>query len=243
MQKLQNSILKIIKKCLKPQAKIILRFLKNLLPSDYVKFGKKHRDISIISNNCIATYLYKDLNIKYSSPTINLQFTQDGFVKFCKHFDYYIYLKIKEHPTPSSTLEDFKKLGGDNINFPVGILGDLTIFLQHYKSIEDANISWSKRSSRINRSKLFFIYMVRDQTEDAFILNFLNTAFENKLVLTNSDRREKFPQSFPLFNKELEWFEKNPLSNRPYYKQFDFLKWMNRVLSLKSLRKDRENII
>lgn len=34
----------------------------------------KNENFTIISNNCIAGVLYKDLNKKFNSPTINLYF-------------------------------------------------------------------------------------------------------------------------------------------------------------------------
>ncbi len=46
------------------------------------RFGRNHNDITIISNNCIAGFLYKDFDIPYNLPTVGLQFTQEGFVRF-----------------------------------------------------------------------------------------------------------------------------------------------------------------
>jgi len=192
-------------------------------------FGLRHPDICIIANNCIATYLYKDLGLPYSSPTINLQFTQEGFVLFCRHFNSYVDLPIKECPNPS--LPDFQKLGGGvEINFPVGTLGDLILFLQHYQTVEDADAAWHRRSSRINKSKVFFIFMAYDNTDDAVLKQYEALPIQNKLLLTNSDRRNVFPDSHPLLHGKSAWFEKDPRTGSKYYWRFDFIKWMHAAL-------------
>ena len=138
--------------------------------SSKARFGRKNKDISIISNNCIAGFLCRDLGIPYNSPTVGLQFTQAGFVDFCRNFSYYIQLPITYHPDLPEN--DFRALGGENIDFPVGKLGDLVLFLQHYKTVEEAATAWERRRERLNSSKLFFIFMAYDNTETSIISDF-----------------------------------------------------------------------
>lgn len=45
--------------------------------------------ISIISNNCIAGYIYKYFGMKFLSPTINLQIAPSDFIKFCSALSIY----------------------------------------------------------------------------------------------------------------------------------------------------------
>jgi uncharacterized protein (DUF1919 family) len=88
--------------------KILNRLLK--IASKPHWFALKNRDITIISNNCIAGFIFKDLGIPYNSPTIGLQFTQQGFVEFCRDFYNYIELPITENDEPQE--EAFRCLGG-----------------------------------------------------------------------------------------------------------------------------------
>lgn len=198
------------------------RLLKPLPLARFGHPGLKHKDVCIISNNCIATYLYKDFGVRYSSPTINLQFTQDGFVAFCRNFDKYVNLPIVKHPSPSES--EFRKLGGEKIGFPVGLLGNLTLFLQHYETVDEANAAWKRRAGRINRSKIVFIFMAYDSTPDSVISAFDALPLENKLILTNSDRRSLFPGSHPLLYRDRDWYADGS------YWSYDYLEWINSAL-------------
>ena len=40
--------------------------------SPFRRIGLKNNDFTIISNNCFAGILYKDLGIEYKSPTVTL---------------------------------------------------------------------------------------------------------------------------------------------------------------------------
>ncbi|MBF7066806.1 DUF1919 domain-containing protein [Campylobacter volucris] len=90
--------------------------------------------ISIFSNNCIAGFLYHDYRMEFLSPTINLQLSPIHFIKFCSNLDYYLSLEIEEIKIDHKILSLFKDLGGKDISFPVGKLGDLIIFFNTIKT-------------------------------------------------------------------------------------------------------------
>ena len=56
------------------------------------KYRNKYinHDVSIISMNCTGGILYHDLGLKFLSPTINLFFRAEDFIKFCENLDYYL---------------------------------------------------------------------------------------------------------------------------------------------------------
>lgn len=208
---------------IKPVLKKIKRTVeKHILPK--ARFGQKYNDISIISNNCIAGYVYKDLYIPYNSPTIGLQFTQAGFVDFCKNFSYYTQLPITEHPNPSESENEFRALGGKKIDFPIGKLGDLTLFLQHYGTIEEAATAWDRRRQRINNSKLFFIFMAYDNTEKSIVKNFESLSIKNSLTL--SINRNFSTTSVNLLCDKAPWYSYDSNAGKPYYWKFDYIKWI-----------------
>lgn len=84
-----------------------------------------HRtDFSIISSNCIGGIVSHDLGLMFKSPTINLYFDAEDFVKFTERLDYYL-------NTPLS-LQFIHKNG-----YPVCSLDDLTIFFVHYITLRN----------------------------------------------------------------------------------------------------------
>lgn len=117
--------------------------------SDFV--GDK-AGISIISCNCIGGVLMHEMNMRFLTPTINLYFSADDFIKFCEELDTKKYFSLE--------LEDAGI--SPNGSYPLVRLGDLTIEAVHYKSFDDFKQSWEKRKSRINYDKIFLIFTDRD---------------------------------------------------------------------------------
>lgn len=105
------------------------------------------KDISLISMNCIGGIVYHDMQQKFLSPTVNLFFKPDDFIKFVNNIDYYISL------TPNITMGE---------NYPIGKLDDITIYFMHFTSVEEAYKKWEERKQRINKDKIFVIMVERD---------------------------------------------------------------------------------
>jgi uncharacterized protein (DUF1919 family) len=192
-----------------------------------IKGGKldKRGPITIISNNCVGGFLYQKYGMKYYSPTIGLQFTQEGFIKLCKHFEYYINEELKE--SENKAQKDFIKLGGEIIHFPVGKLGDITIYFQHYnyKSFEEAKKKWDERKTRINKERMFFIFIGYDNTPVRVLRDYDTLPIKHKLLLTN-ERRIISKDTFEIHNGKNTWFdETDNIFGLKYYERFNFYKW------------------
>ena len=211
-----------------------MQFLKILRHSrsfaEAIEFARNGKDVCLISNNCLATFFYKDLGLPYGSPTINLQLHPRDFIKFCRYFDDYIRLPIENNP--KDCIEEFKSLGfhGNSINFPVGRLGSLNVFLQHYESIDDARAAWLRRVLRINREKLFFVFVADDFIDASLLNEFRNLEVKNKLLITNSDKRGIFPFSFPIFNGRKAWFSRKKPFGKRFFWRYDFIGWINKSI-------------
>lgn len=99
-------------------------------------------DFSIISQNCIGGVLYNDFGLKFLSPTINLYFSTDDFMKFVLNLKYYLNLDLKMR---------WKE------KYPIGILDDITIHFMQYSSCSEAESAWNRRKKRINFDKILVI--------------------------------------------------------------------------------------
>ena len=208
-------------KLLKYGFKALLKIYSNLRNLKLKKLGA----FTLIANNCIAGFLYQKFNMRYFSPTIGLQFPQDDFIKFCSKIKYYLNGELIESGDDKQDV--FTSLGGGKIDFPVGKIHDITIFFQHYKTFAEAKEKWEKRKKRINEKKMFFIFIVYDNTPIEIINEFELLPFSNKLIITNDERTES-PISFALHNGSNPWFAKmnDKLFSRTYYEQYNFNKWI-----------------
>ncbi len=186
----------------------------------------KHPDITIISNNCLSGFLYRDLRVRYNAPTIGLQFTQHGFVRFCRNLDSYLQLDLVQ--SFANHEKEFQSLGGRKIDFPVALLGSDTLFLQHYKSFAAAATAWNRRKQRINLNKLFFVFMVYDNTSESVVREFEALPYKNKLTIGLN--RSFGGTSYNLKCGCKHWYSGDlPWHSRVYWR-FNFRRWFEESL-------------
>lgn len=184
---------------------------------DDIRFRRiRKQGVSIISNNCAGGLLYKHFGCRFQSPTINLQMSPEDYLKFCERLEYYSSLGISEE-SASHVLERFKTLGGTAVNFPVGRLGDLTLFFQHYESFQEAVSKWEERKKRIDPDRLFFVFVDTNCTPE-MIDRFFELPYRNKLFLTAKAEHLLNPMCV-LFHHE-PWFESDWLD------VFSYKKWL-----------------
>ncbi len=219
-----------LKKKVKDTIKSILKKILNVYSDEQKKFEdcikKLHKfvlynkirkkEISIISNNCSSVFLYKEIECKYFSPTVNLQFSPSDYIKFCNNLDYYLSKKIEEVKNPDISL--FAALGGARITFPVGKLDDLIIYFQHYTDFATAESKWEERKKRINHKELFFIlidtFCNRDTVEE-----FFNLPYRNKLFMTGNKDLLLNDCCILIEKDKKPWFEGDWMG------RFNFRKW------------------
>ena len=179
-------------------------------------------DISIISSNCTGGILSHDLGLQFKSPTVNLFFRAEDFIKFCENLKYY--LEIDEF------VECIDPKIIENRKYPIVYLGDLLVFLVHYSSIEEAQNKWNERKKRLNWDNILIINTDREgMTEE------LKDRFEalpyRKVMFTHLPD-EKHPSCFYIRGYEKDkcvgiitdhdtWDGKRPVD------QFDWVRFIN----------------
>ncbi|MCI8579922.1 MAG: DUF1919 domain-containing protein [Dorea sp.] len=178
----------------------------------------KNNDFSIISSNCIGMFMYKDMELPYLSPTINLSIPMNDFVKMAENLRWYMEQKI----TQAETKEDY----------PVGFLGDVEIRFIHYSTFEEAVWKWEERKKRINWDNLFIAGAERDGCTYETIRRFQQLPYKNKVIFTHV-RYPEFPSAYYIkgFEEEKEvgviTFFKEQFFKRRYLDDFDYVRFLN----------------
>ena len=132
---------------------------KKLNEENRSKLSAKGRRASIISMNCTGGILSHDLGLQFKSPTVNLFFRAEDFIKFCENLKYYLAINEFIECTDPGIIENRK--------YPIVYLGDLLIFLVQYKSVEEAQNKWNERKKRFNWDIIVIIDTDREgMTED-----------------------------------------------------------------------------
>ena len=190
----------------------------------------KNKNFTILANNCIAGFIYKRYGLKFLSPTVNINIPPNDFIKFCKNYEYYISLEL----TPTTNFDQawFTSIGGGEIGFPVGKLGDITLYFQHEKNFQEAKKNWDRRKLRINKDNIFIVLF--DINPDKNTLNeFEKIKTPKKIYLYYKGNLPTTSYTFKiqkLENNSRNWYSRmnrlNPFSKK-YYEQFNFTNWFN----------------
>ena len=68
---------------------IIIEYQKKYFKNRYRK-KLKNKDFTIISSNCNGAVITSDLGIRFNSPTVNLFFYPDDYLKFVSNIKFYV---------------------------------------------------------------------------------------------------------------------------------------------------------
>lgn len=181
----------------------------------------KNENFTILSNTCIGGVIYHDMSLKFLSPTINLYIKPAEFVKFLENIQYYLTLEIKPINSP--------------LKYPVGKLGDITLFFKHYDTIDDAIEKWNERKKRINYDNIFIMMTDRWCCPYEYLKRFNNLKYKNKVCFTHRKYVE-----LECCRQVKKWSNRNcvdiitdvaSLTGKRLYqfaKNFNYIKWLNK---------------
>ena len=179
----------------------------------------KNTTPTIISSNCNGEMMYYDMKLPFLSPTINLSFDMNDYVKFLENLKWYM-------EQPIIPFED------DRFDYPCGMLADIEIRFNHYKTFEGAVAKWEERKKRINWDNLYIIGIDGDNCTHESMLRFDTLPYAHKVIFTNVPHPEIKSAHY------MKGFEKNPGVGvliyfkkqfwiRRYLDDFDYVSFLN----------------
>lgn len=183
------------------------------------KSGLRNYDFTIISSNCNGAFIYRDLDIPYLTPTVNLTIEMKDFVKMVRELRWYMQQEIVKSE--------------ENYEYPVGLLGDIRINFLHYESFEAGVQKWEERKRRINWDNLFFFGTARGYCTYDTIRDFDQLPYANKVIFTNRQYPEfRSAHYIKGFDKQEEIGilveYKKQLLLRRYLDDFDYVDFLNK---------------
>ena len=107
----------------------------------------KNRSVSIVSNDCWSSFMYRFYGLPFNSPFVGLFIMPDH------------YLAMLENPevlaTPPRMTSSAESVYADRLSdlppYPLGILpGGIEIHFLHYATAEEALDKWTRRMSRLD---------------------------------------------------------------------------------------------
>lgn len=207
----------------KKQDMSIIYRLKNL--SRCILICKKYRrrlvyeNVCLISSNCNGGCILHDLGLEFRSPFVNLWIRPKDYIKLLQNLEEYMGFELRFVDEPG-------------ISYPVGILKDVKIYFQHYKTKKDAKIKWNSRIKRMDYNNLFVLFTDRDGCTEEDLIAYDSLPFENKVVFVH----KPYPNiKSAVYIKGFEEDEsvgicseyKSGFSCKKYYDDFNYVSWFN----------------
>lgn len=146
-------------------------------PDLYMKL--KNKNFSIVSDDCWAGFVYKQLGLEYNTPFMWMFFRNRDYLKLIGDLPLYLNSKL-----------EFVEIPG--VNYPVGLLNDIHIYFNHYRSKEEAEAKWNKRLKKFNWDNIYF-KMTTTNEEDVSEFNKILSYTKNKVSFSFDEY--KFPSN------------------------------------------------
>ena len=179
----------------------------------------KNTTPTIISSNCNGEFWYYDMKLKFLSPTINLSFDMNEYVKMLENLRWYM-------EQPILPYED------NRFEFPTGKLADIEIRFNHYDTFDEAVAKWEERKKRIDWDNLFILGIDGDNCTYKTMQRFDQLPYKNKVIFTHISYPE-IESSYYIHGFENEEgvgvlldFKKQFLVRR-YLDDFDYVSFLN----------------
>lgn len=190
---------------------------------DFNKYIKLYEsNLCIISNFCWGGLTYNSLGMEFTSPFINMFESDTDYIKLLSNLKFYL-------KQPLVFYQDFYEPSLRR-TYPIGKIGDIHLYFNHYYSFEEAKAKWEKRLERVNYDNLLItFYATNLQAAELFD----NLPFDRKILFVpfkctlSSAIELDYLQCISSNNLNDDfWFIVNSLATSKY-KCYDILKLLN----------------
>lgn len=147
----------------------------------------KHKDFTIISNNCWGGIIYESYNLPKLSPTVGLFFMASEYIKFLSNLEYYLNTDLTFISPDESRYAEWLKKDKRFGSYPVGLVDDVEIEFLHYTNECEAYDKWMRRVKRVNRDKMLVKFNDQNLCTVNDVQKFMQIPIKNKLFFTVRD--------------------------------------------------------
>lgn len=146
----------------------------------------KDKEFVLISNNCWGGSAYQWYKKPYNTPFVGLFIYGPCYLKLLKNFEQYM-----DHSLTFISKSKYPSIGK---SYPIGMLKDIEIHFEHFKSEEEAREKWERRTARMhevtNLDRYFFKICDRELTTKSDLIEFHKLPFKNKISFSIKDYDE-----------------------------------------------------
>ncbi len=140
----------------------------------------------LISNNCWGGSAYQWYKRPYNTPFVGLFIYGPCYLKLLKNFKFYMGQRL--------SFVSKSKYPSIGKSYPIGLLKDIEIHFEHFKSEDEAREKWERRTERMlkvtNIDNYFFKICDRELTTKSDLIEFHKLPFKNKISFSINDYDE-----------------------------------------------------
>lgn len=177
----------------------------------------KNKQFTLLTGNCIGGYLYHQLGLAFSSPTVNMMILNQDFKKLILNLEHYLSF------VPITCVDD--RFPG----VPSAKLDDIILHFTHYNSSEEGIEAWEKRKRRIDIDNLYVIISDIDLSRKD--IEELQSAKVKKIVVMTSKNYKYdcclFIPAFKGMAHVGNLLGKTISGKWKFERYFDFVGWIN----------------
>lgn len=133
----------------------------------------KNEKFSVICNNCIGAMVVHDFLQPHLSPTVNLYFQADDYIRFLSDLKENLQVEVREEES--------------EYPYPIGSVNGCKIMFQHYKDFQTAKDTWKRRANRVKWDNLLLIFVEREGCTYEHLQIFDSLPFPNKVALVHKN--------------------------------------------------------
>ena len=130
---------------------------------------------TIFAPNCWGGLTYHHLGLEFCSPLINMWETHDDYLKFLSDPKHYIDQDLNFIGMYDGPFSD---------PYPIVMLDDILIRMNHYKDFVEAAVSWARRKNRIKWDNLIVMFFDEDPEK---LRTFMSLPYERKICFAPYD--------------------------------------------------------
>ena len=144
---------------------------------DYIRLKKSN--VTLISNSCLGGMIYKELGLRFNTPTIQSGCFYDGFFDFAGNLKDFLAKPMQIHYDETY---NYNGIGRERF-FPKGIITDskgcqVEFLFPHTSSAELAVDKWNNRKERVNYENVAIAVII---TNDSQLERFNELKIEKKI--------------------------------------------------------------
>lgn len=186
---------------------------------EIIEIGLKIKTSRYYVITVLGGVILHELGERFNSPTVNLFFAAEDYVKFLEKLDFYL-------EQPLIEIES-------NRGYPVAKLNDITIYFMHYSSFDEAKRTWEKRVKRINKDNMYVIMVQQARCTENLLEKFDNLPYEHKVAFVSKKMKNIKCSYYIPFSEQANGevrdlcAYKGRFTGRRWIDDFDYVNFLN----------------